>query len=160
MRRRSKLIGLFAFFFSASCGVESIATSPEAIIREEARFASMLLHRSKPTTTTTTTLPPWYQPTTTTTTTMPPHTHSRPSYEKTSNPPPPGEAVERWRDMVTVAFTSYGLESEVNKAMQVIACESGGDPNAENSSSGAAGLFQHLPRVSMRCGLHSPVPRR
>jgi hypothetical protein len=29
--------------------------------------------------------------------------------------------------------------------LRVISCESGGDPNAQNPRSGAAGLFQHLP---------------
>ena len=36
--------------------------------------------------------------------------------------------------------------SDVDKALAVISCESGGDPNAQNPSSGAAGLFQHIPR--------------
>lgn len=53
---------------------------------------------------------------------------------------PPG--VEQWRPLVEAYFPP----DYVNWAMQIMACESGGDPNATNRSSGAAGLFQFLPR--------------
>ncbi len=53
---------------------------------------------------------------------------------------PPG--VEQWRPLVETYFPP----GYVNWAMQIMACESGGDPNATNRSSGAAGLFQFLPR--------------
>ncbi len=53
---------------------------------------------------------------------------------------PPG--VEQWRPLVEAYFPP----DYVNWAMQIMACESGGNPNATNRSSGAAGLFQFLPR--------------
>ena len=57
--------------------------------------------------------------------------------------PLPGfRPVEEWRSLVS----SYFAPSDVDKALRVISCESGGDPNAQNASSGAAGLFQHIPR--------------
>ncbi len=37
-------------------------------------------------------------------------------------------------------MTAYFAASDVDKALRVISCESGGDPNAVNRSSGAAGL--------------------
>jgi hypothetical protein len=50
--------------------------------------------------------------------------------------------VERWRELVEKYFKSR----HVNWALNIIKCESNGDPNAKNKSSGASGLFQHLPR--------------
>lgn len=49
--------------------------------------------------------------------------------------------VERWRPLVSRYFAP-GL---VDEALAVIACESLGDPEIVNSSSGTAGLFQHHP---------------
>jgi soluble lytic murein transglycosylase-like protein len=57
-------------------------------------------------------------------------------------PPPSPRPVEEWRSLVSAYFAA----SDVEKALAVISCESGGDPNAQNSRSGAAGLFQHIPR--------------
>lgn len=48
--------------------------------------------------------------------------------------------VERWRPLVAQYFP------DVDKALAVMWCESRGDPSATNLSSGAAGLFQHLPK--------------
>ncbi len=50
-----------------------------------------------------------------------------------------GTRVERWRSLVSAYFGPY-----TNEALRVIACESGGDPNAHNPS-GASGLFQVMP---------------
>lgn len=50
--------------------------------------------------------------------------------------------VEAWRPLVEVFFEA----SDVDRALRVMACESTGDPAAVNTRSGAAGLFQHLPR--------------
>ena len=50
-------------------------------------------------------------------------------------------SVERWRPLVSRYFTA----DRVEWALQIMACESGGDPNIPNRSSGAAGLFQFLP---------------
>ncbi len=57
-------------------------------------------------------------------------------------PAPAPRPVEEWRTLVA----AYFAPSDVDKALAVISCESGGDPNAQNRSSGAAGLFQHIPR--------------
>lgn len=48
--------------------------------------------------------------------------------------------VEQWRYLVVAYFPA----DQVDKAMAVMACESGGNPNADNPSSSAAGLFQFL----------------
>lgn len=54
-----------------------------------------------------------------------------------------GGGVEQWRQLVTAYFSA----SDIETALCVIDRESrGGNPNAYNSSSGASGLFQHLPK--------------
>jgi peptidoglycan hydrolase CwlO-like protein len=88
-------------------------------------------------------------PTTTTTPGAPPVT-------TTTLPPVSGgtfpPAVERWRPLVTTYFPADRVEG----ALQVIRCESYGDPDAYNPYSGAGGLFQFLPStwatVSPRAG--------
>ena len=50
-------------------------------------------------------------------------------------------AVEQWRGLVQQHFPA----NRVDEALRIIQCESGGDPNALNPYSGAAGLFQFLP---------------
>lgn len=74
-----------------------------------------------------------------TTTTLP-----RAVATRTLQPPPPAapRPVEEWRSLVA----AYFAPTDVDLALTVIACESGGDPNAQNPKSGAAGLFQHIPR--------------
>ncbi len=52
---------------------------------------------------------------------------------------PPG--TEPWLGLIEAYFAS----DDVARALMVIFCESGGNANATNPSSGAAGLFQHLP---------------
>ncbi len=98
-----------------------------------------------PTTTTTTAPPATTAPPTTTTTTAPPATTAPPT---TTAPPdndaPPADhppAVEQWRSVVA----TYWPAELVDDALTVISCESHGDPNAVNASSGAAGLFQFIP---------------
>ena len=55
----------------------------------------------------------------------------------------PSSGAEQWRSLVSAHFP----ESEVNRALCVLDGESiGGNPDATNPSSGAAGLFQHLPK--------------
>jgi soluble lytic murein transglycosylase-like protein len=49
--------------------------------------------------------------------------------------------VEQWRPLVETYFRA----GEVDRAMRIMACESGGNPRAYNRS-GASGLFQHLAR--------------
>lgn len=49
-------------------------------------------------------------------------------------------SVEDWRPLVEHFFE----DRHVDKALRVMRCESGGDPNAKNPHSTASGLFQHL----------------
>lgn len=49
--------------------------------------------------------------------------------------------VEQWRPLVEKYFGA-----NTDAALSVMRKESGGNPSATNGSSGAAGLFQHLPR--------------
>lgn len=60
----------------------------------------------------------------------------------TTPTPPVSPGVEQWRSLVATYFAA----GDVELALKVIDCESGGDPNAPNPTSGAAGLFQHIPR--------------
>ena len=48
--------------------------------------------------------------------------------------------VEQWRSLVAQWFRP----GEVDRALRIMACESGGNPNARNPRSSASGLFQHL----------------
>jgi hypothetical protein len=50
--------------------------------------------------------------------------------------------VERWRPLVAAHFPA----DLVDQALSVMDCESFGDPSITNSHSGAAGLYQHMPR--------------
>jgi soluble lytic murein transglycosylase-like protein len=50
-----------------------------------------------------------------------------------------GSGVEQWRGLVS----SYGWDVEI--ALCLMSYESGGNPNAQNRSSGASGLMQVLP---------------
>ena len=56
--------------------------------------------------------------------------------------------VERWRDETFSAIARYGGNPvmEIDKFLSVMWCESRGNPEAINSSSGASGLMQHLPQ--------------
>ena len=49
-------------------------------------------------------------------------------------------SVEDWRPLVAMFFE----DRHVDKALRVMRCESGGNPNAKNPRSTASGLFQHL----------------
>ena len=51
-----------------------------------------------------------------------------------------GSGVEQWRGLVEAYFPA----GEVGIALCIMAAESGGNPNAENPRSSAAGLFQFL----------------
>ena len=50
------------------------------------------------------------------------------------------DPVERWRPLVERHFAA----GDVGTALRIIGCESGGDPDAKNAGSSAAGLFQFL----------------
>lgn len=73
----------------------------------------------------------------TTTTTVGTTTSTTTSQGNWSFPP----AVERWRGLVEQYFPA----SRVDEALAIMRCESGGDPDALNPYSDAAGLFQFLP---------------
>lgn len=77
---------------------------------------------------------------------VPPPTTVRVSPASTSGPKGTpttwSGSVEQWRSLVEEHFNP----SDVPWAMRVMSCESGGNPNATNDRSGAAGLFQHLPK--------------
>ena len=77
-----------------------------------------------------------------TTTTAPPPVQAEPPRALSPAPAPAPRPVEEWRSLVS----AYFAPEDVDLALRVISCESGGDPNAQNRSSGAAGLFQHIPR--------------
>lgn len=51
-------------------------------------------------------------------------------------------SVEQWRPLVA----QYFAPGDVNRALRILSCESHGDANAVNPRSGAAGLFQHMPK--------------
>mgnify|MGYP003111289201 CR=1 FL=1 len=57
-----------------------------------------------------------------------------------------GHQTDRWTPIVEEALEIYGLEDQTPRFMRILHCESRGDPNAVNSSSGASGLFQHIPQ--------------
>ena len=54
--------------------------------------------------------------------------------------------VGRWYPLVEYVLDVYDLEDELSTFMRVLHCESRGDPNAVNPSSGTTGLMQHMPR--------------
>jgi hypothetical protein len=127
----------------------TLATSRSVNDSAEVAVPSTTTTPAAPATTvppTTTTAPPaTTAPPTTTTTTTPPATTAPPT---TTAPPdndaPPADhppAVEQWRSVVA----TYWPAELVDDALTVISCESHGDPNAVNASSGAAGLFQFIP---------------
>ncbi|MDX1746476.1 MAG: peptidoglycan-binding protein, partial [Halobacteriales archaeon] len=72
----------------------------------------------------------------------------------------PSQGAEQWLPLVEDVFARWGLDqekcgtgdraadcigSQVDNAIIIMSCESGGDPEAVNSSSGTTGLFQHRP---------------
>lgn len=106
---------------------------------ETAAVAASPQTTSAPKTTTTT-----KAPTTTTTAAPAATTTTAPPADTTTTtaaPAPAGTGVERWRPLVEQYFRA----ELVNEALFVIKCESGGNPSAVNSRSGAAGLFQFMP---------------
>ncbi len=52
------------------------------------------------------------------------------------------DVVERWRPLIEVYFEP----GDVDWALAIVACESGGIVTAKNPGSSASGLFQHLAR--------------
>ncbi len=66
-----------------------------------------------------------------------PHTHPRRTFTG---------SVEQWRSLVATYFRA----GDVDKALRIMACESGGDPSAANPRSSARGLMQHLGKYWVR----------
>ncbi len=67
-----------------------------------------------------------------------PHTHparATPAPARTYS-----AGVEQWRPLVA----AYFRPGDVDRALRIMRCESGGNPNAKNPGSSASGLFQHL----------------
>ncbi len=62
--------------------------------------------------------------------------------------------VERWRGLVGAYFPA----PIVNQALSVMEGESQGNPNATNPTSGAAGLFQHMPQYWAERSRSAGVP--
>lgn len=98
----------------------------------EAKAKAAADEREDPTTTTT---PP--SGGATTTTAPPSSTTTAGSGDPWVGPP----EVEQWRSLVSQYFPS----NRVDEALQIIDCESNGDPDAYNPYSGASGLFQFIP---------------
>ena len=80
--------------------------------------------------------------TTTTTTTTPPPSTTTTAVEAQRRPAP--RPASEWRPLVSVWFRS----EDVDRVLDIIACESSGDPNAYNDTptpnGHATGLLQHL----------------
>jgi len=111
-----------------------------AVDAAHAREAESRRQEDRKTTSTTSPAPGTTSPTTTPTTTLPSATTSTTSGGGGGGwtfPP----AVEQWRGLVQQHFPA----NRVDEALRIIQCESGGDTNALNPYSGAAGLFQFLP---------------
>jgi Ca2+-binding RTX toxin-like protein len=53
-------------------------------------------------------------------------------------------AVEEWRAVVERAFRTKGVAREIEHALQIVGCESLGDPFQVTPPTYATGLFQHL----------------
>lgn len=86
--------------------------------------------------TTTTTSPPG-----TTVTTPPTTTVTTDPGDGGDDPWSPPPEVEQWRSLVAQHFPS----NRVDEALEIMWCESRGDPEAYNPYSGASGLFQFIP---------------
>ena len=136
----------------AAFSISTYDHSADAPVSVSTRVPTKASDTLRSTTTTTTTQPPatttTTQPPATTTTTVAPTTTTVPDDETTTTTAPiPGDlnippGMNSWVGLVQAHFAS----DDVQRALNVIYCESHGNPDATNSSSGAAGLFQHIPR--------------
>jgi len=69
-----------------------------------------------------------------------PHEHNHAAVRTNSGMGSGGAQVQRWQPLVVVYFNA----ADVTTALCLIAAESGGNPDAKNKRSSAAGLFQFL----------------
>ena len=108
------------------------ASASKSVIYQKKDVDDRRMLRESTTTSTTSTIPP-----TTTTTT---HTHpiQKPA-PKPAAVAAPATACGGWEGLIAAHFPG-----EVSKACSVMMCESRGNPQAENSSSSASGLWQFL----------------
>lgn len=108
-------------------------------------FSQDLLTLQTPTSTTTTT-------TSTTTTTLPPTTTTTTSTTTSTTLAATTTTISRPAsaplppDAVYALVTKYFQPDDVERAVLIVWCESRYDASAVNPTSGASGLFQHLPR--------------
>ena len=108
---------------------------PEVTTTTAVPEAAPVVRVTSPTTTLPTTTTTTAGPTSTTTTTPPATT--------TTTQPTGGRLSEtEARGIIALFFA----QQDVDLALEVAYCESRWDPGATNRSSGAAGLFQHIPR--------------
>lgn len=86
----------------------------------------------------------------------PPPTKTAPRPSSSASPAPSSwvQGAEQWRPLVAAYFPA----SMVDYALAVIWCESRGDPTADNPTSSAAGLFQHLGRYWSERSAAAGVP--
>jgi hypothetical protein len=117
---------------------------------EDALITEILGERPEVTTTTSVEEPaptPTTAPPATTSTTAPPITSptTPPVTAPTTAPPPPSSGTLSEAEVQGIIALFFNPE-DVNLALEVSYCESRWDPGATNGSSGAAGLFQHIPR--------------
>ncbi len=66
-----------------------------------------------------------------------PHTHTP---RRTTPAPVVDTSISQWRSLVETYFRA----GDVARALRIMRCESGGNPQAKNPGSSASGLFQHL----------------
>ena len=137
-----------------NAATSTLNASRPALAQKEALRDAVAVAEAPTTTqapTTTTEAPPTTEAPTTTeapSATEPPATTAPPTTEAPPATEPPVETVyvppgtEPWVGLVEASFAA----GDVGQALMVISCESGGNPSATNASSGAAGLFQHLPK--------------
>lgn len=107
-------------------------------------FSQELLTLEAPTTTTTsttttTTVPPTTTTTSTSTTTTTTRAVTTTTYARPTSAPLPPETVY-------ALVGAYFQPEDVERAVLIVWCESRYDASAVNPSSGASGLFQHIPR--------------
>lgn len=154
MRSRGVLAGLFAIVVVVLCFVYIIATAKNAggedepVVVTSSSLAApttvppttVVVTTTKPTTTT-------VAPTTTTVVVVAPPVVvpppvAPPPVAPVPQPVAPAGSVE---SIIRAAAAEFGVSGDL--MMTIARCESGLNPSAVNSSSGARGLFQHMPSL-------------
>lgn len=137
MRNATAILAVVVGLVAGGCG-EPLA--PVSLIVDAPDTTSSTTHPPSTTTTaeptTTTTLAPPPAPPPPPTTTIPAQVVAAAA----PAPPPASSDCGGWADTVAAHFPA----EQVDKGCQVLVCESGGDPTAQNVRSSASGLFQIL----------------